>query len=410
MNLPQKYINLAKDYISLSERCSLTQSHGYIKEEQSRAEKEEKLRADEANVFSKYPNQQRRTFIARFLPYEFKGENHLHNTYEELLKIYNRFKCVEKEFLPDVNDANMIEHRDKINKTFATEFVPVDHVYLVLKNTAPQSNYAEVLRDFNVAASETDKTLSDETTCRDLYTSAAAGAYHKIRTRVGNPVIRFYDYTPENGLQGKFLTDPIINKNRSIHVLLTPLTKGQSCNSYLLRRIPRFETTDAPRNCYDFTFSRVFNGMQTENRKNLIQTINNDVIADSDIEITMITFGQTGSGKTSSAIDILKDYVTRHSGLRFTAVQLYLTIDDDSSLKTNNVLHDLGKSLHRKNGNESLSFRHENAANVADNQFVFTVLRDEPEKYDASMLADPTFTDLLERYKLTRSTKMNPQS
>jgi hypothetical protein len=353
--------------------------------------------------------------------YAFEGKVKLAEMYNRYWNIYHKSTCLTEKnakTYPAINLSDLGSREFDIGNNYAKEFIAVEHVFLVLKNLVDPNSSHQLLQNYASEAEELDELVLDKNTIVNIVNPKAqvqeinkqtkikehfgdekllkiCAAYAALKSSlVGHNIVRFYDRKKKI-----FLTSAIIKKptnKEDIQVLLTP--NEPWLINLLLKR-------------FDFTFTMAFHGMREENNTNLVESVKS-IVRGSTNAMTIITFGQSGSGKSTTAMQLLYDLIADGGIYTYSAVQWYLTTDGNT-LKTDNVLHDVGKVIENVS-QDKYKYVHTTNGDIeaeANKEFKFEVLvADSPLEHRPTSDFGEGFLDKLEKVKLTRTTQMNKLS
>jgi DNA polymerase III delta prime subunit len=348
--------------------------------------------------------------------YKYKNKQSLNATYERVFEVRRKFKCLG---LADAGDETAMKNESEVNKEYAEKYIAVDHVFLIMKNmVSPQAStddlaiYLSEIKEFQTYCVQNKVNVTDTTAfikaskqipnLEPSFKKISQTQTNRKREIVsGNNIIRFYDR--END---KFITDPLITKQNDI-TNIQLLTTSSTLPVY--EKVPPKDWLSG----YNFTFSKVFNGLLDENNVNLYQAVQG-VTENADLPITFITYGQSGSGKSTTALYLLQQLVGSNENYTFSAIQWLLTVDGDEKLRKTKVLHDIGKLMvfdDKPIVNSTFVYTNEEASLVANKEFEFEEFDGTAAKKSVRFMEDiKKFQKELEKFKFTRSTVMNKDS
>jgi hypothetical protein len=370
-NLGDKYIDALTENAVLAEDIEKMQKESEAFQHKKEAEKEkkrlQKLQED-AKIDALKGNKlmyENYLSIRKYI-HNFELDDPPYKKITYMKSIVDKYECLQQK-RPDVIDStvNIGEENTQrlILQAFDKYLVPVDKVFLALRNTDGGMPIVEVTENEKVlAAAKVEPTQSERLN-------------HHIR--ITNPSTRNAMYIPP------------LNENK------------------------------------EFPFTAVFNSTLENNFQNMMASllpILQHTIATEENEstpVTIMTYGQSGSGKTTAAIHLLQDFIKLNPKVTyFTAVQWYaITGGGSSGTLALNQMHDMGQlylqtTRSKSKSSEELSHTVPHVTKVAevnDSKFIFTHMDQRPAKpLEAEKLVQ--FLQNFENYKLTRSTALNLQS
>ena len=394
-------------------------------EELARRQLEEQAASKVAEEFSNLNTQEkaRYEYVKRyFTDYTFKNKEHLNDAYERVFAVRRKYLCLGGDSFLQGDDKVAMNNESDVNEAYAKKYIAVDHVFLIMKNMVDPKKSALDLADLlqkilsyqnfleTHHVDETDKlslirsfkSYADYESLQDAWRLIHLGRPGKDGEayEAGNNIIRFYDKNTQS-----FMTDDLMlkqNDEAAIQLLTTP------------KVLPFTDLPPTlPKDClrgFNFTFSKVFNGMKDVNNANLYAAVKG-VTDKATLPVTFITYGQSGSGKSTTALYLLKQLVAGKKNFTYSAIQWYLTVDKDSHVKTTDVVHDIGKLMNKAvpTGN---AFIHIGVpSRVSNLEFKFEVFNGTAVKNSVAEMENiDTFQKNLQRIKFTRSTVMNQES
>ena len=399
-SLNERYVDKLEENAKLYERLEEVQQDSEAFQEKKRAEEEaarQKL-AERFSAISKLNPTQRKKlqFITNYAGAIDLAD--IDTMWPKIALLRQAYLCLRKtDVIAKLSPTELYNQMESILKLYQEHFVPVDKVFLMLRN-------------------ETDadkKTIEDEMFAAQILqvTAIAQSNSNALKTRPKQ-------LTPE---EQKKIRDVGNRSNVTPIKLLTVMNDGQEVSAPVVTPAysdrSSYKIVSVAQNTFPFTFTSVFNSDKDTNLKNFQIGIESIQAESGDVPLTIIAYGQSGSGKTTATTSILSYFSDKFktSNYKFSAVQWYTTFTPGASaafLKTGDPA---------KSGSQGTSVLNDILLayqstrpipkNLTDDAFTGTRFVTPTVKFTTdSLLNFNDFMREINNYKFIRQTTLNPES